>query len=124
VPPVPGTLVINLGDMLDRMTRGLYKSTLHRVVRNSGAHGRHRISLPLFLDPSWEARVAPIDHAALAAAPGYAEAVARGELDADETGVRWDGACLHHPAFDTSYGEYLVGKVAKVFPHLMAAVAV
>jgi isopenicillin N synthase-like dioxygenase len=31
VTPIPGTLIINIGDMLQKMTGGLYKSTPHRV---------------------------------------------------------------------------------------------
>jgi isopenicillin N synthase-like dioxygenase len=31
VTPIPGTFIINIGDMLQKMTRGLYKSTPHRV---------------------------------------------------------------------------------------------
>jgi isopenicillin N synthase-like dioxygenase len=31
VLPIPGTFVINIGDMLQKMTRCLYKSTPHRV---------------------------------------------------------------------------------------------
>src|SRR3546814_11817912 len=38
-PPLPGTLVCNIGDMLDRLTGGWYLSTPHRV-RN--ARGRER----------------------------------------------------------------------------------
>lgn len=47
-PPVPGTLVINVGDLLARWTDGAYKSTPHRVVNSSG---RERLSLVLAFDP-------------------------------------------------------------------------
>jgi hypothetical protein len=43
--PVPAPLVCNIGDMLDRMTGGLYKSTPHRVRINTS--GRDRLSFPL-----------------------------------------------------------------------------
>jgi isopenicillin N synthase-like dioxygenase len=52
-PPVPGTLVCNIGDMLDRLTGGWYRSTPHRV-RNLSARGR--LSFPFFLDPGSQLR--------------------------------------------------------------------
>src|SRR3546814_10058037 len=39
-PPLPGTLVCNIGDMLDRLTGGWYLSTPHRVRNDSGQERR------------------------------------------------------------------------------------
>jgi isopenicillin N synthase-like dioxygenase len=55
--PVPESFVCNIGDMLDRMTGGLYRSTPHRVRLNTS--GRDRLSFPLFFDPDFDARITP-----------------------------------------------------------------
>ena len=49
--------VINIGDMLDKLTQGRYLSNPHRVLN---ASGRHRMSYPYFLEPSWDAEVVPL----------------------------------------------------------------
>ena len=52
VPSDFGTLVVNVGDMLQEASRGYYKSTSHRVANPTGESARRsRISLPLFLQP-------------------------------------------------------------------------
>ncbi len=97
VPAIDGALVCNLGDMLERMTMGRYRSTPHRV-RNAGAGDR--LSFPFFLDPSWDADV---------------RALPLGEIPTDAA-RRWDGTSVHE--FSGTYGEYVTEKVAKVFPAL------
>ena len=51
----PGTLVVNVGDMLQRLTNRVYPSTTHRVNNPAGAGaGRSRYSMPFFLAPNME----------------------------------------------------------------------
>mgnify|MGYP002820237650 FL=1 len=47
-PPIEGTLIVNVADLLTRWTDGAYKSTPHRVVNQSG---RERLSVVLAYDP-------------------------------------------------------------------------
>ncbi len=96
--PVPDTFVCNIGDMLDRLTGGRYRSTPHRV--RPGAHDR--LSWPFFFDPAFDADVRPVAEAALAPAADRAD--------------RWDGVSPHE--FSGTYGQYLMGKVGQVFPDL------
>ncbi|KAK1429067.1 hypothetical protein QVD17_11266 [Tagetes erecta] len=48
VAPVSGSLVINVGDALQIMSNGKYKSVEHRVSANGS---RNRISVPIFFNP-------------------------------------------------------------------------
>lgn len=54
--PVPGTLIINVGDLLERWSGGRYVSNLHRVTNRSG---RDRYSIATFFDPNYQAVVDP-----------------------------------------------------------------
>jgi len=53
--PIPGTFVINLGDLMQRWTNGLYRSNMHRVKNNSST--RDRYSIPFFYSPRPDSRI-------------------------------------------------------------------
>ncbi|HMG49461.1 MAG TPA: 2-oxoglutarate and iron-dependent oxygenase domain-containing protein [Inquilinus sp.] len=55
-PPIPGTFIVNVGDMLEGWTNGLFKATQHRVVNT----GRERFSLPLFFAVDYHTVVEPL----------------------------------------------------------------
>jgi isopenicillin N synthase-like dioxygenase len=97
-PPLKNSFVCNIGDMLDRVTKGKYLSAPHRVRNVSG---RDRISFAFFFDPNFAAEIKPIDSAASVN---------------ENRSIRWDGQSVHE--FAGTYGDYLLAKVSKVFPEL------
>ncbi|MEK7833825.1 MAG: 2-oxoglutarate and iron-dependent oxygenase domain-containing protein [Acidobacteriota bacterium] len=99
-PPIANSFVCNIGDMLDRMTGGLYRSTPHRVRNQSSLD---RLSFPFFFDPNFNAEV---------------KAIPTGIQIHDDSQERWDKASVHD--FSGTYGDYILGKVSKVFPQLKA----
>ncbi len=103
VEPIPNAFVRNIGDMLERLTNGLYRSTPHRVRNVSG---RNRLSFPLFFDPSWDSHVVPLPTDV--------------SLQRTEPRARWDGA--EPLAWSGTYGDYLSNKVSKAFPRLFKSV--
>lgn len=60
VAPVPGTLVINAGDLIQRWTNDRWRSNVHRVVNppRDLKTGTERLSIVLFTGPNSDARIA------------------------------------------------------------------
>jgi len=56
VPPRKGAFIVNLGDMLERWTNGMFRSTIHRVVtpQNQSISASDRYSIPFFLEPNFD----------------------------------------------------------------------
>jgi isopenicillin N synthase-like dioxygenase len=50
--PIPGAFVVNIGDMMERWTNGLWRSTIHRVVHRGE---EFRVSIPFFYEPDFDA---------------------------------------------------------------------
>ena len=57
VPKLENSFVVNVGDMLHRMTNGRLRSTPHRVINKSG---QERYSCPFFYDPHVSLNVKPL----------------------------------------------------------------
>lgn len=73
--PIPGSLVVNVGDLLARWSNDRFRSTLHRVINKSG---HERYSIATFYDPTYGAVVDPCDLGIEAAGSQY-PAVAAGD---------------------------------------------
>jgi isopenicillin N synthase-like dioxygenase len=57
-PPVPGTFVVNIGDMLARWTNDRFISTVHRVWNITG---QERYSIPFFFGVNYDATIKTLD---------------------------------------------------------------
>jgi isopenicillin N synthase-like dioxygenase len=57
VPPIPGTLVIVVGDFLQRISNDVFSSTIHRVINRSPVE---RFSIAYFYDADPEAWIEPL----------------------------------------------------------------
>ncbi len=86
-PPVPGTLVVNVGDLLERWSNGKLRSTPHRVINRSG---RERLSIVVAFDPDFDTLIDP------------SVSCAHGEIPA------------HDPI---ACGDYLVSRMARAFSY-------
>lgn len=56
-PPIENSFVVNVGNMLHRLSNGKLLSTPHRVINSTG---RERYSVPFFFDPHVSTNIAPL----------------------------------------------------------------
>ncbi|KAJ1399933.1 Oxoglutarate/iron-dependent dioxygenase [Sesbania bispinosa] len=56
VKPLPNAFIINIGDMMEVITNGIYRSIEHRVIVNSE---QERLSIATFCNPSMESVFGP-----------------------------------------------------------------
>ncbi|PHH91544.1 hypothetical protein CDD83_29 [Cordyceps sp. RAO-2017] len=106
VPVVDDGFIINVGDMLDQLTHGRFRSRPHRVQR-PGPTALPRYSFPLFFDFAWGARMQrlPLDHL-----PPLTD------VELAEARQRWAKTTFRD--VDGTWSRYLAHKVQKVFPGL------
>ncbi|KAI6163285.1 hypothetical protein EDD17DRAFT_1756249 [Pisolithus thermaeus] len=75
-PPIPGTLVINIGDQLARWTNDVFRSTVHRAINRSAVR---RYSIPLFFGTDYDVQIEPMSSCVSAERPPKYEPIAAGD---------------------------------------------
>jgi len=90
--PLPGTFICNIGDMLEKLTGGVYRATPHRVKNLNSTSTRQSINF--FVNPSASSVVRP--------PPKYEQLIAENRYK------RWDGA--HMDEFNGTWKEYVALK--------------
>ncbi|KAJ8583594.1 Clavaminate synthase-like protein [Rhizopogon salebrosus TDB-379] len=76
VPPLPGTLVINLGDQFARWTNDVFKSTVHRACNRNAVD---RYSIAMFFGTDYEVNIEPIYTCVSSENPAKYPAITAGE---------------------------------------------
>ncbi|KAI0718197.1 Clavaminate synthase-like protein [Cerioporus squamosus] len=74
--PIPGTLVVNLGDQFARWTNDVFKSTMHRAINRSGVE---RYSIPLFFGTDYDVKLEALPSCVSDDYPAQYEVVTAGE---------------------------------------------
>jgi isopenicillin N synthase-like dioxygenase len=59
-PPLKGTIVVNIGDLLQFWSSGKYRATPHRVVVNSETCNQSRYSIAIFIHPNHDTAIRPL----------------------------------------------------------------
>jgi hypothetical protein len=122
-PPIAGSFVCNIGDMLQIWTNGLYQPTVHRVLHTGGGGGggaggeggeigESRISVPFFYEPNFDAVVAPLPQFCNAGSGDEGEEGAGRGGGAKGGGAGGGGGAKFAPIM---YGEHLTRKIYSNF---------
>jgi isopenicillin N synthase-like dioxygenase len=81
ITALPDQLVVNVGDMLERLTNGKLKSTIHRVVNPARAMmNKPRYSIPFFMHPRSEMNLAALPQTVDSAHPKQWDDITAGEF--------------------------------------------
>lgn len=78
-PPIPGTVVVNTGDLMARWSNDVFKSTPHRVVPRPAAMKNGRQSIAFFSDPDPEVLIETIPSCITESNPAHYDTITAGE---------------------------------------------
>lgn len=87
IPNTRHSFVVNIGDLAERWTNGVYKSTVHRVVRGSD---EERLSLAFFNNMDAAAEVTPVPSCVSAERPAKYPAITAGQYWEWRMSAQWE----------------------------------
>jgi isopenicillin N synthase-like dioxygenase len=96
-PPIPGTFVVNIGDLMARWTNGIFASTPHRVANLSG---RTRHSIPAFFAANADAMIEALPTCVSADNPAKYPPVLAGEYSSTLIYHNLNAQSAPHPLKD------------------------
>jgi isopenicillin N synthase-like dioxygenase len=81
ITALPEQIVVNVGDMLERLTNGVLKSTIHRVVNPPRERmNRSRYSIPFFMHPRSDMNLSCLENCVSKENPKKYEDISAGEF--------------------------------------------
>ena len=86
-PPIPGTVVINTGDLIARWSNDRFKSTPHRVVPRPAAMKNGRLSIAFFSDPDPDVMIETIPSCVTQSTPSKYPKITAGDYIAERIRV-------------------------------------
>jgi len=86
-PRIPGSFLMNVGDMLHRWSNGRLLSTPHRVINRSGSA---RYSCPFFFDPAVTVKVEPLESSVTPDNPRRFDGIVYGDFLRAELSAAYD----------------------------------
>ncbi len=75
-PPIPGTFIVNIADLLQRWSNDTFLSTRHRAINTTGLP---RMSIPFFLGVNHDTVISPLPNCVSAERPGKYPPVIAGD---------------------------------------------
>jgi uncharacterized protein len=124
VPFVPHSIVMNVGDLLDRLSNGRYISPRFRFNTTTGTKFHRptgRLSLPFLYNPSWNAVLKTLPHNNNGNTTNRS---AECHYKSHTTTTRWAEAKTISKTFDeppyVQYSSLLSQQVAEIFPDLVS----
>jgi isopenicillin N synthase-like dioxygenase len=88
-PPIAGTFVVNIADLLQRWSNDAFRSTRHRAINISGAA---RLSIPFFLGVNYDTQILPLPGCVSAERPGKYPPIIAGDYVLQRLNETYGGA--------------------------------